>query len=964
MKPTVIIGIGGVGKEILMRVRRMIVEKYGSLANVPQLRFLHIDTHDQINAIHTGQAVMGERIGFDDTERIQLTVTQQDMGLLDDPNVQRWFPDPSAANLSAHNFATGAGGKRSYGRFAFHCNVNRFTDALSQKALIAHERGNHLNVTIVIACSFFGGTGSGAFLDVCYNIRKMQKLLDFKEVMGFFVIGGDKIGSDPVNGEAQKANCYAALKELEYFMTCGKKDKPGFLVDYPGTRPNTGIVNDRNMPVDACFLIDWQNKAEYHFSREQLEENVARRIFLECHEEIAEHIQGKRADIRKQTPNFDGTDETLDRAQAFLAFGLSVCEFPAMLISETLGCQLAKDCVTTWLFEDAPPAQNVADDIKRFIENLDRTLMNDLQKGTILAVNSVTEEITSRQRLVTAEIDKKPFSSQSVKNAIEDSQAHFDRNLQDDPNPQQRGIFVKTIEANREVIFNNWRTRISQQISTIVTDSFRGVKFANDYLAALHIEIEKRKGEFSRQQEHYSKERQNALLERSQKYGYLCEDLFERYRKDLHRHVTGWFADTQIAVLHGIKASAYANGVRFFDSFETELERLQKELKSFTETLKTWRIEFEQTEKSRRNQLLVRDDGRLTIDENFLKNADREQIPNRRETISTILNEIETEVDMGLLMAVITAPGRVKLAVEKRCVAQYNALRKTSILTELARRSEKKDAVDEIIAQQVRRSEAMLRVQLKDSTIAYLPGTSHKKFMFLPCPPKNDQADQQPIPIPPQPFQTPVGYEPWRVLPEQYQIIFAEEFGGFPLRNLTWLSSYRTSYLTISKATSLLQTDKRIEFPDIFPPDGRLVFIRERAHRARVIGIVLEVLTSRQNADGDQIYILRHSEGLIEKLDPSIPIEQQLFEEQQMKEVEGEIHGETKLEMLENEIVKIAKNAKTPRQKGELWQKTEEYRQQLLEMQDPDIGDEADQYQDEWKIIWAFRKEYKLQPSE
>ena len=41
--PTVVIGLGGTGKEILIKVRRMITESYGSLDSLPIVSFLHID---------------------------------------------------------------------------------------------------------------------------------------------------------------------------------------------------------------------------------------------------------------------------------------------------------------------------------------------------------------------------------------------------------------------------------------------------------------------------------------------------------------------------------------------------------------------------------------------------------------------------------------------------------------------------------------------------------------------------------------------------------------------------------------------------------------------------------------------------------------------------------------------------------------------------------------------------------
>ena len=42
--PTILIGLGGTGKEVLLRIRRQFVEKYGSLDDFPITSYLYIDT--------------------------------------------------------------------------------------------------------------------------------------------------------------------------------------------------------------------------------------------------------------------------------------------------------------------------------------------------------------------------------------------------------------------------------------------------------------------------------------------------------------------------------------------------------------------------------------------------------------------------------------------------------------------------------------------------------------------------------------------------------------------------------------------------------------------------------------------------------------------------------------------------------------------------------------------------------
>jgi hypothetical protein len=41
---TICIGLGGTGRDVLMRIRRLIVDQYKDLSNLPVVSFVHIDT--------------------------------------------------------------------------------------------------------------------------------------------------------------------------------------------------------------------------------------------------------------------------------------------------------------------------------------------------------------------------------------------------------------------------------------------------------------------------------------------------------------------------------------------------------------------------------------------------------------------------------------------------------------------------------------------------------------------------------------------------------------------------------------------------------------------------------------------------------------------------------------------------------------------------------------------------------
>lgn len=69
MTPTVVIGLGGTGKEVLLKVRRMIVESYRSLDALPIVSFLHVDT-EQNAKVSEPQVVLKQDISLRPAEQV------------------------------------------------------------------------------------------------------------------------------------------------------------------------------------------------------------------------------------------------------------------------------------------------------------------------------------------------------------------------------------------------------------------------------------------------------------------------------------------------------------------------------------------------------------------------------------------------------------------------------------------------------------------------------------------------------------------------------------------------------------------------------------------------------------------------------------------------------------------------------------------------------------------------------
>ena len=231
---TVCIGLGGTGRDILMRIRRLIVERYGDFKQLPIISFVHIDTDkgaSNTTGLRTGNTYHGVDLRFTDAEKVAATITRYEVDNMvkelsknvsnydGSPgvysNISSWFPPQLLENLKAID--EGAQAIRPVGRLAFFHNYRKIKTAIesAEQRTRGHSAfmlrnnwqvDNKLNVFVV--GSLCGGTGSGIFLDIAYCLRQMYDDNDAQTV-GYFVMSPQLYGAT----SDQYANTYAALKE-------------------------------------------------------------------------------------------------------------------------------------------------------------------------------------------------------------------------------------------------------------------------------------------------------------------------------------------------------------------------------------------------------------------------------------------------------------------------------------------------------------------------------------------------------------------------------------------------------------------------------------------------------------------------------------------------------------------------------------------------------------------------------
>ena len=230
VQPTLIIGLGGTGGEVLLRLRRKFFEQTLS-PNHPSVRYLYIDCDRDFEERALGDPrarPVKAHIAFGLGEKLLATV---DSGFFDAFNanpgfyghIAAWLPRelPPEVNL-------GAGAVRPIGRLTFFHNFKKITTAIADaydSFAVTQRPGGGASAgagspRIIIISSLAGGTGGGIFLDLGFWLR--HKYGTNCWIQGLFVLpdvfqgvqGGEHARSEQAT---RAANGYACLKELEYF---------------------------------------------------------------------------------------------------------------------------------------------------------------------------------------------------------------------------------------------------------------------------------------------------------------------------------------------------------------------------------------------------------------------------------------------------------------------------------------------------------------------------------------------------------------------------------------------------------------------------------------------------------------------------------------------------------------------------------------------------------------------------
>lgn len=341
LRPTLIIGLGSSGLEVVNEVQKLLYETFG-VNTLPLFKMVYFETDSGKAADKTpaGSSIIPVRLQVRSLqEAIRVLRNKGGMNL-------DWVSDDLPSQLT--NTAQGAGGVRPAGRLLLWGDAN-FANAYGALRdawnaitnvnvlhelpadLVAKAGGVSNHPVVYVVGTLVGGTASGTFIDIGYMIRHICGFDESGALYGLFLV--------PPEGRAEISmgygNTYGALTELEFFRSVGSF--------YQETWPNGVHIPPNPLPPYALTYLVSPSYGEERFGQMTLQgcyKAVGLRLYCD--------LIGL-SDLRGAVL-IDGMAEGFG---FYATFGIAGIIFPKYALTEATACQLGRDLCDRWLRRQA-----------------------------------------------------------------------------------------------------------------------------------------------------------------------------------------------------------------------------------------------------------------------------------------------------------------------------------------------------------------------------------------------------------------------------------------------------------------------------------------------------------------------------------------------------------------------------------------------------------------------------------
>ncbi|MBY0587725.1 protein kinase [bacterium] len=250
VRPTVFIGVGGMGSATIVHLRRRLHEGFGNHSSLPMLRTLLIDTDRHELHMATDRNDSG-RVPPEDCVYIGLQKPENYRS--QSREILRWMDRRWFYGLPKSQQTEGL---RPLGRLALLDHADRVREVITEAIAGVMEKTRDSVGTVprldapphvVIVLSLAGGTGSGSLIDIVHLVRSVMKDLRVPSG-GLSAILLHATSPKPAQKEIARANAYASLLELNHLLHPNS--------NYPG-EPALGLdeLPNQGELLRDCYLV-------------------------------------------------------------------------------------------------------------------------------------------------------------------------------------------------------------------------------------------------------------------------------------------------------------------------------------------------------------------------------------------------------------------------------------------------------------------------------------------------------------------------------------------------------------------------------------------------------------------------------------------------------------------------------------------------------------------------------------
>ncbi len=357
--PTLIVGLGGTGSSIVLRVSQKVTEEQRQ-----QIGFAVFDT--DVNELRE----IKKKNPFVHTIQTSTKLSVGEYLDIDTHARDTWFP--VNAILNSKTLTEGAGQVRAVSRMAFETAIRagkmeELHNAIEE--LYKLEGGEYQQaLRVIIVSSLAGGTGSGLILPVALYIKnylatKFRQSANISR--GFFLL--PEVFYGVIKGTAErnnlKSNAYATLRELDSFLMKGdatlpEKYKNTVKMEFPCVG-SVGYEEYDVRPYDFCFLYDAKNcDGESLNSFNQYLDHAANCIYAQSIGPMNKRSNSSEDNTIRKLAAEKGRNR-------YAGAGTSMLIYPVEDVKQYLALTWAKEVVSDqWLVFDAMYNQRVRENME------------------------------------------------------------------------------------------------------------------------------------------------------------------------------------------------------------------------------------------------------------------------------------------------------------------------------------------------------------------------------------------------------------------------------------------------------------------------------------------------------------------------------------------------------------------------------------------------------------------------